>query len=149
MQAPGGWRTTCVLEFEVENVYHDGRFFIQQDEMAADDDVLAVWRRWRQHADEFDRRGLNFLLQARRKLAADDQLFFQARRQAVFLGKPRRQMIFPLHVPLVDRVAVVAIVSDVAVIATISVALRVVVTLVVASSSAASISLRKCRRGCQ
>jgi len=89
---------------------------------------------------EFDRAGIEFLLQTRRQSAIADELLLQTRRQLIFLGESRREMGFALVIPttkiffvriVVARITVVIVIAVVFVVA-VSVAIAVAVAMTIA-----------------
>jgi hypothetical protein len=123
--------------------------------MAADDYVFAIGRRRRQLANEFDGGRLDFLFQAGRKMAANDQLALQSGREAIFLGQSGRQIAFVAPVPVVDFVTIVAVTEvSVVAIAVIGLDCVVVIVFVVPSAAASSVALSKrrqssCEKNCE
>src|SRR5579863_6822973 len=87
---------------EAENAVDVIRPDIQQNDVAANDDApaTAILRgRWQSPLQVFRHR-LNFLLQPWRQSASLAELLFETRRKPVALGKPRRQVILVLLIPL-------------------------------------------------
>ena len=77
--------TTCLIHFTVENINDDVSSVVQQNNVAANYDVHAVWWWWRQTSFQFHRAGLDTLLEPGRQRTAPDKLFFQSRRELIFL----------------------------------------------------------------
>jgi hypothetical protein len=69
--------------------------------------VSAFRRRRRQLAFKVSRARLKALLETWRERTAPNELLFQSRRQAVFLGEPWRKMAFMLVIPPAHVFAVV------------------------------------------
>jgi hypothetical protein len=82
-----------------DDVQNHMRSAIEQNDVSADQDVVAVGRRRWQMADKFLGAGTNFPHQARRKRAAHSELARQSRWQLVALGEPGRKMIVMVAVP--------------------------------------------------
>jgi hypothetical protein len=93
----------------MENIDHNVRLAIQQDDVTANQHMRLVGRRRRQSTFQIWRARLDALLQARRKRAAADELLLETWGQAVFLGKSRRQVILVSAVP-VANIAIVTLV---------------------------------------
>jgi len=108
------------MDFEMENSQDHGGLAIQQHQVAADDDVLAIRRRRREFANKFDRRRLDPLAQSRREGAAFNELPFESRRQLVSLGQAGRQMVLMIGVPRAKHFAVVIVVGIILVVVAIT-----------------------------
>jgi len=128
------WRDLS-LQGNVEHVEHGISLAIHQDDVAADDDVLAVRRRGRQSALQIVGAVIHAVAQPRRQSSARLQLFFQARRQGVALGEPGGQVVPPSAVPIANLLAVAVgkpfLVFLIAVPVTLAVAMSMAVTFVV------------------
>src|SRR5215472_10435513 len=90
----------------MENRRYVIRPAIQQHHVAANYDVGAVRRRWRQLPFKLHGNRLDSLLQPGRKRAALYKLPFESRRQSVLLGKSRRKGVSVVVVPSSHSVAV-------------------------------------------
>jgi ABC-type multidrug transport system fused ATPase/permease subunit len=101
---------------EMKYIHDQESSAIQQNDVAADHYVLALWRRRRQAPLEVLWATYNLLLQAGRQSAPHHQLALQAGRQAIALGQAGRQVIAVLAIPAPHLVAVVVRVRVAAVI---------------------------------
>jgi len=78
------------LELEGENVNDHIRFAVQQNDVAADQDMCAIgWGR-RQPTLQLNGSWIQTLLEARRKCSVANELLFESGRQAILLGKAGR-----------------------------------------------------------
>src|SRR5579863_4018429 len=91
---------------KVENGKHEIGPAIQQNNMAANHNVLAV-RRWRRQLPfQFHGQWLDAFLQTWRQGASFGELPFQSRWQSVFLGQPRGKRVLVVVVPGAHSVSV-------------------------------------------
>ena len=84
--------------------------------MPADEDVLTIWRRWRQYANQFRRARLDAFLQSGRQRSSNNQLPLESRRKSIPLGESGRQMTAMVFVPIPHGITVVITVEIVPVI---------------------------------
>jgi len=91
----------------VKNIHHHKRSPIEQNDVAADHDVLALRRRRGEAALEVLRAAHNLFLQSGRQSAAHYELALESGRQAIALGQAWRQVLIVLAVPASHFVAVV------------------------------------------
>ena len=84
------------------------RLDVQEDQVAADDDVPAtatLGRRWQTPLQVYWHR-LDLLLQSRRQCAALTELLFETGGKPVALGEPRREAALVFVVPRMNRLSV-------------------------------------------
>jgi hypothetical protein len=101
------WHKASVLtDLEVKHIHDEQRFAIEQDNVAADHDVLAI--RWRRRKTPLQIFGTtdDSLLQSRRERATHDQLALKTRRQPIAFRQTRRQMFIVLAIPAAHLIAV-------------------------------------------
>jgi hypothetical protein len=79
--------------FDVDNGQYEESFPVQENNVTADEHVLAIARRRRQAPHQLFGARTDFPTQAGRELSALDELALEAGRQAVALGKTGRQAI--------------------------------------------------------
>ena len=91
----------------MKNIHDHVRVPVSQDNMCADDHAITVGWWWRQPAIQVNGNRMDFALHFWRECSADDELIFQAGRQAVLLGKARRKMPLIRCVPAANFVAIV------------------------------------------
>src|SRR5215469_10558051 len=86
--------------FEVKDIDNLEIPGIQQHDMAADQYMGTIRRRWWKLALQLIRAAVILLAQTRRKRTPPYQLPFQSRWQPVALGQPRRQVVPVIVVPI-------------------------------------------------
>jgi hypothetical protein len=91
----------------VKHIHYHERSAIEQNNVAADHDMLAIRRRRRKMPLQVARTNHNLRSQTRRQRAANHQLALQSRWQPIALGQARRQMVMVLAVAASHLVAVV------------------------------------------
>jgi len=94
----------------MENVHDDIGFAIQQDDMAADQDVLAIGRGRGEPPFQIHGTRLELFLEPWRKFAAAHKLSFQPWRQPVFLGEAWRKVALMFAIPPANVVVTVPVV---------------------------------------
>jgi hypothetical protein len=95
----------------VENVGYLEADSVDEDQIAADEDMAVSRIRRRQHHFQFARARLHFSAQARRERAIHNQLTLESGRQAVALGKARRQMRVVRAIPVMDIVVAILVMA--------------------------------------
>ena len=90
----------------MENIYDHKRPAIQEHNVSADKDMLAIRRRRRQLPFKIDGNSINPSPQTGRQRAPKFQLLFQSRRQAILFCETRRQVSPMALVPAMHNIVV-------------------------------------------
>src|SRR5215831_10463928 len=116
---------------------------IQQHDMAADQYMSTIRRRWWKLALQLIRAAVILLAQTRRKRTPPYQLPFQSRRQPVALGQSRRQVVLVIVVPIpAAKFVAIMIAIPVAILVTIVIVIAMMFAVSVAVPVSVSVSLR-------
>jgi hypothetical protein len=116
----------------MENIYYHKRPAIQEHNVSADEDVLAIGRRRRQLPFKIDGNSINPSPETGRQRATKFQLPFQSRRQSIPLCETRRQVSPMVLVPAMHSLVIAVIIAmpmPMAFVAVLFVTVTVTVTL--------------------
>jgi ABC-type multidrug transport system fused ATPase/permease subunit len=98
---------SVLADLEVKNIHNQKRSAIEQNNVAADHNVLAIRRRRRKVPLEIVGATHNFFPQSGRQRAPHYELTLKTGRQPITLGQARRQVFVVLAIPASHLVAVV------------------------------------------
>jgi hypothetical protein len=99
--------SALLANLEMEDVDYKVCPAIQENHVAANYDVRALWRRGRKAAFQLLGTRLDALLQAWRERPSADELLLEAWRQSVFFRQPGRKIIVVVVIPAAHGHAVV------------------------------------------
>lgn len=133
--------TTCLIHFTVENINDDVSSVVQQNNVATNYDVHAVWWWWRQTSFQFRWAGMDTLLEPGRQRTAPDKLFFQSWRELIFLRQARRKVPLILGIPAADGFFIVIFIVMVGM-------LVIIITVVLIVAFAVSVAIILCLVHC-
>jgi len=94
-------------DFQVKHIHYQERSAVEQNDMPANQDMLAIRRRRRQMPLQVPGTNHNLRSQPGRQSATHHQLALQPRWQAITLGQTWRQVLIVFAVPAAHLVAIV------------------------------------------